>query len=62
MVSERYLYIAIEDQGEGFDIKKLKEYSGGLQIRGRGIFIIKHLCEPYWNEKGNMITLKVSLK
>ena len=55
-----YLYVDIGDQGNGFNSfspeKKEKSTPGG-----RGIKIIKYFSDPIWNEKGNRITLRISI-
>ena len=58
---ERILFEAIiEDEGEGFDTKVLKELVINPQnVNGRGFMIIKKLLDHfYFNEKGNAITIQ----
>ena len=58
---ERALFEGIiEDEGEGFDTKVLKELVINPQnVNGRGFMIIKKLLDHfYFNEKGNAITIQ----
>jgi hypothetical protein len=51
------LYIIITDEGEGFSQLSL---SGGVEdISKKGIRTIRKFCNPYWNDKGNTIYLKL---
>ncbi len=59
--NEMHLEVLIEDEGTGFNsgtqdksINAIKN----LKPRGRGIYIIKQFCKPFWNDKGNMIGLR----
>ena len=58
--------VLIEDEGEGFDIKKVKDPTLRENIKnesGRGIFIIKNLSDKLeYNEKGNRIQFKIECK
>jgi serine/threonine-protein kinase RsbW len=60
------IIIQIEDEGEGFDINKVKDPTQKENIKkesGRGIYIIKNLSEKIeYNEKGNRIQLKIECK
>ena len=59
--NERYVEVLIEDEGMGFNSdREGKSISAikNLKPRGRGIYIIKQFCEPFWNDKGNMIGLR----
>ncbi|RKX75875.1 MAG: cyclic nucleotide-binding protein [Spirochaetes bacterium] len=53
----------IKDEGEGFDVKKLKEdleREGPLSLHGRGIKMAKHFASKlYYNSKGNKVTFIV---
>lgn len=62
--SDKYIFIIVEDEGEGFDYK----YALGQEITeldhndpeetGRGILIVKNLCDRvFFNDKGNRITV-----
>jgi len=58
---KRALFEAIiEDEGEGFDTKVLKELViNPHNVNGRGFMIIKKLLDHfYFNEKGNAITIQ----
>lgn len=58
--------VLIEDEGEGFDIKKVKDPTLRENIKnesGRGIFIIKNLSDKLeYNDKGNCIQFKIECK
>ena len=58
--------VLIEDEGEGFDIKNVKDPTLRENIKnesGRGIFIIKNLSDKLeYNEKGNRIQFKIECK
>ncbi|HOP63628.1 MAG TPA: ATP-binding protein [Spirochaetota bacterium] len=65
---ENELQILIEDEGSGFnfndlDSTELKWQPGEkLNIRGRGIFILKQLCDIEWINRGNVIKIALPLK
>jgi len=53
------LYIIIADEGDGFSQLAL---IGDRKNSGKkGIRIIRKFCNPYWNDKGNTIYLKLPL-
>ncbi len=56
----------IEDEGEGFDLSVIEDPTTIPNIKkesGRGIFIIKNLCNKLeYNEKGNRLQFKVECK
>ena len=58
--------VIIEDEGEGFDLSEIEDPTMIPNIKkesGRGIFIIKNLCNNLeYNEKGNRIQFKVECK
>lgn len=58
--------ILIEDEGDGFDIKKIEDPTLKSNLKnesGRGIFIIKNMCDKLeYNEKGNCIQFKIECK
>lgn len=58
--------IQIEDEGDGFDIKKVGNPTLKENINkesGRGIFIIKNLSDKIeYNEKGNQVQLNIEYK
>lgn len=60
------LKITVEDEGEGFEINKIKDPSKKENLKneeGRGIFIIKQLAEKVeFNEKGNCVQFKIDCK
>jgi len=64
--NDESLCIKIQDQGDGFDIKKLPDptdQSNILKEHGRGIFIIKTLVDEFSidaSESGTILTLKVN--
>jgi len=55
--------VLVEDEGKGFNINKLKDPTLRRNLKkesGRGIFIIKNLCDKLeYNEKGNRIQFKI---
>ena len=55
------LVIEIEDEGKGFDFKKVPDPTTAeniMQPRGRGIYIMKNYMDQVeYNEKGTKITL-----
>lgn len=55
--------VLVEDEGKGFNIKKLKDPTLRKNLKkesGRGIFIIKNLSDKLeYNEKGNRIQFKI---
>ena len=57
------LKVLIEDEGEGFDINKVKDPTLEENLRnesGRGIFIIKNLSDKLeYKGKGNRIQFKI---
>ena len=58
--------ILVEDRGNGFDIKKIKdctEEENLLRSGGRGVHLMHHLMdEVKYNEKGNQVLLVKRLK
>lgn len=53
------LYIVISDEGDGFCQLAL---TGKDENRDeKGIRVIRKFCNPYWNDKGNTIYLKLPL-
>jgi len=60
------LKITVEDEGEGFEINKIKDPSKKENLKneeGRGIFIIKKFAEKVeFNEKGNSVQFKIDCK
>lgn len=58
-LDETALYIVISDEGDGFSQLAL---AGRTDNTGKnGIRIIRKFCNPYWNDKGNTIYLKLPL-
>ena len=58
-----YLIITIEDEGSGFDTENYnKTDTKNLNLRGRGIQIIKHFCNPVWNSTGNQINFNIDIE
>ncbi len=62
---KKFLYFKIFDEGEGFDYMNLKNPTCKEHILdegGRGLYIIKNLCdEVIFKEHGKIIELKISL-
>ena len=60
------LNIEIKDEGEGFNLDKVKDPTDSANLKnetGRGIHIIKSLSEQIeYNKKGNSIHLKIECK
>ena len=61
----KYLYFKIFDEGEGFDpfmVKDPTESANLLIEGGRGLFIIKNICDGVsFKEKGKIIEFKINL-
>jgi anti-sigma regulatory factor (Ser/Thr protein kinase) len=61
-ITREYAEYIIEDEGSGFDHKKLpdpREPENFFNKSGRGILIIQlHMDEVEWNETGNRIRMK----
>lgn len=61
--NSKEIIVRVEDEGEGFELNKLKDPTRQENIKnesGRGIFIIKSLSnELQFNERGNRIQLKI---
>ena len=50
--------IVLEDQGEGFDTTKMDEGPSGLDVSGKGFWLIRRPFDSAsYNEKGNSLTL-----
>ena len=60
------LSVEIKDEGEGFNLDKVKDPTDGANLMketGRGIHIIKSLSEQIeYNRKGNSIHFKIECK
>lgn len=58
--------IQVEDEGDGFDINKIKDPTKKRNIKneeGRGIFIITKLSEQIeYNKKGNLVQFNIDCK
>lgn len=65
---DKEVQILIEDEGTGFnyndlDSRELKwQPDSRLNIRGRGIFLLKQLCDIEWINRGNVIKIVLPLK
>lgn len=60
-----YLFIGIEDEGEGFDHSTMQDYFDEkdlLSSRGRGLRIISKLVTSEWDKSGSKINLKIHLR
>lgn len=61
----KYLYFKIIDEGEGYDpdmVKDPTEAANLLMECGRGLFIIKNICDGVsFKEKGKVIEFKINL-
>ena len=68
--NEKDVQILIEDEGCGFDYNDLDsgdlkwqpDSDSRLNIRGRGIFLLKQLCEIEWINRGNVLKIVLPLK
>jgi anti-sigma regulatory factor (Ser/Thr protein kinase) len=50
--------IVIEDEGPGFDTSKIDDSPSGLEVSGKGFWLIKQPFDAAaYNEKGNQLTL-----
>jgi anti-sigma regulatory factor (Ser/Thr protein kinase) len=59
-----FINIKVSDEGKGFNHHITDRNRGSiksLKPRGRGILIIKKLCNPQWNTSGNQINLEISI-
>jgi len=58
-IGEKTIIIEIEDQGEGFDWRKVRKKKTNPKLdHGRGLTIINEYCSEYrYNEKGNKLTM-----
>jgi anti-sigma regulatory factor (Ser/Thr protein kinase) len=57
-VSGQEAKIALEDEGRGFDTSKVDESPSGLDVSGKGFWLIKRPFDAAsYNEKGNSLTL-----
>ena len=60
------LRLTVQDQGSGFDVKKLEDCTEGKNLfrnRGRGVYLIHQLMdEVRYNKKGNQLVMVKSLK
>lgn len=58
--------IQVEDEGDGFDINKIKDPTNRRNLKneeGRGIFIISKLSEQIeYNKKGNLVQFNIDCK
>jgi len=67
MASEDCAFLIIEDDGDGYDVEFLSKYRDivafngnydDIRETGRGIYIVKSLCEDFMiNEKGNKVVV-----
>jgi len=54
-ITDNYVSITVEDEGEGFDIGNLPDPTVGenlLKESGRGVYLIKHLMDEVKYEEG----------
>ena len=65
-VKEDTLYFTVTDQGSGFDFNNLLDPTEPENIEkptGRGIFLMKHLCDNVtFEEKGTRVIMEFKLK
>ena len=63
---EEEIRIRVEDQGEGFQLKKLDRCTEGENLwkqSGRGVYLIHHLMDKVeYNQKGNSLLMVKRLK
>lgn len=60
------LAITVEDEGDGFDWRsqmRIEEVPADVsKPSGRGIFLLRNYkCNPAYNEKGNVLSLRIDL-
>ena len=64
--SPKEVRLTIQDQGSGFDVKKLADCTDEENLfrnHGRGVYLIHQLMdEVRYNEKGNQLVMVKSLK
>lgn len=64
----RVVQVLIEDEGSGFNYNDLDsndlkwQPESKLNVRGRGIFLLKQLCDIEWINQGNVIKIVLPLK
>lgn len=57
-IAEEKAVLTIEDEGKGFDVSKLDETPSGLDVSGKGFWLIKQPFDAaMYNAKGNELTL-----
>jgi anti-sigma regulatory factor (Ser/Thr protein kinase) len=57
-IAEEEAVIAIEDEGRGFDTSKIDSSPSGLDVSGKGFWLIKQPFDAAeYNSKGNVLTL-----
>ena len=65
MAADDCALLIIEDDGDGYDTTMLnkRRSTGGIEETGRGIFLVKNLCEDFMvNEKGNKVVINKKLR
>ncbi len=66
--NSKNIQILIEDEGSGFNYNDLDsgdlnwQPGSKLNIRGRGIYLLKQLCDIEWINHGNVIKIVLPLK
>lgn len=62
---KKYLYFKIMDEGDGFDFSQINDPTEPENIlleNGRGLFIIKNLCDEItFKDNGNTVEFKINL-
>ena len=64
-LAEKGIQIEIEDEGQGFDFFHefaIKEIKPRLRERGRGLFLIKQICDIEWINCGNTIKINIPVE
>jgi serine/threonine-protein kinase RsbW len=65
MITPFLLSISVEDEGEGFDYRKLNDPTDPsylLNEHGRGVFVIQHLADAVqYHGKGNVIEMRFNI-
>ena len=60
------VHIEVEDEGAGFDHRKVADPTSGEHIMknsGRGVYLIKKLMDKVvYNDKGNIVTMTTAIK
>jgi len=59
-----FVEVTIKDEGEGFDFSgriQTEDSGTNLNMRGRGILLIRKLCDSQWINNGNTLKINIPL-